>query len=166
MANVPLAVEVVTLTTAATTTEGPIIRRLPNGLPSLRRRRLYVHPRGVHNHGPPHHDTGWWGHGRVIVRHPAGSGPHDGTNTKASNLLLDLVSGDNVDKKIKNVGAGDGGGDIVLLEGAALVLLGVEPGPDGELEDEELARFGEEYGSLGGDHADVLVGLHDLLDAG
>ena len=36
----------------------------------------------------------------------------------------------------------------------------------GELEDEHLAGPGEHDGGLGGDHADVLVGLHDLLDAG
>jgi hypothetical protein len=36
----------------------------------------------------------------------------------------------------------------------------------GELEDEHLAGPGEHHGSLGGDHADVLVGFHDLLDAG
>lgn len=42
----------------------------------------------------------------------------------------------------------------------------MEPRTDGELEDEELACLGEEDGSLCGDHAHVLVGLHDLLDAG
>lgn len=42
----------------------------------------------------------------------------------------------------------------------------MEPGADGEFEDEELAGFGKEDRGLGGDHADILVGLHDLLDAG
>lgn len=35
----------------------------------------------------------------------------------------------------------------------------------GELEDEHLAGLGEEDGGLCGDHADVLVRFHDLLDA-
>lgn len=41
----------------------------------------------------------------------------------------------------------------------------MDPRSYGELEDEELAGLGEEDGRLGGDHADVLVGLHDLFYA-
>lgn len=40
----------------------------------------------------------------------------------------------------------------------------MKPGSDGELEDEELAGFGEEDRCFGGDHAHILVGFHDLLD--
>ena len=42
----------------------------------------------------------------------------------------------------------------------------MQPRPNRELEDEELAGLGEQDGRLGGDHAHVLVGFHDLLDAG
>lgn len=41
----------------------------------------------------------------------------------------------------------------------------MKPGSDCELEDEELAGFGEEDGCFGGDHTNVLVGFHDLFDA-
>lgn len=41
----------------------------------------------------------------------------------------------------------------------------MEPRADCELEDEELAGLGEENGGLGRYHADVLIRLHDLLDA-
>ena len=37
--------------------------------------------------------------------------------------------------------------------------------PNRQLEDEELAGLGEDDGGLGGDHPDVLVGLHDPLDS-
>jgi len=132
---------------------------LPDGLPGLGG-RLDINSGGGIDGGAANHHPGRLANGRVVVRHPTGRCPDE------RGVVLDLVAGDDVDEDVENVGASDGGGDVVLLEGAALVLVGVEPGADGELEDEELAGLGEEDGGLGGDHADVLVGLHDLLDAG
>jgi hypothetical protein len=60
----------------------------------------------------------------------------------------------------------DAGGDVRLLPRAALVLLCVHPATVGELEDEHLASACEDGGHLCGDHADILVSLHDFLDAG
>ena len=40
----------------------------------------------------------------------------------------------------------------------------MDPRPQRELQDEHLARLGEEHGRLRGDHPHVLVALHDLLD--
>ncbi|KAF7838837.1 hypothetical protein G2W53_007319 [Senna tora] len=156
----------IALPTAPAAAVGPIIPRcLPYRLPRLRR-RLDVHSGGIHSRPSNHHSTGRGGrlaHGRIVVRDATRGGPHHPTECS---LVLDLVSGHNIHQEIEYIGAGYGGGDVVLLERAPLVLLGVEPGSDGELEDEELAGLGEENGRLGGDHAHVLVGLHDLLDAG
>lgn len=44
-------------------------------------------------------------------------------------------------QEIKYVSAGDGGGNVVALQGAALVLLAVGPGPQGRLQNEHLARL-------------------------
>ncbi|KAK9113434.1 hypothetical protein Syun_020231 [Stephania yunnanensis] len=158
MTNIPLPVAAHRATATSTTTattEGALIG-LPDRLPRLRRRVHPVHPR-IHA-----------GHRRAAdgdTARPCGGGaPVIGQ--AQSGLVLDVVAGDDVDEEVEDVGAGDGGGDVVLLEGAALVLLGVEPGSDGEFEDEELACLGEEDGGFGGDHADVFIGFHDLLDAG
>ena len=50
---------------------------------------------------------------------------------------------------------------LLRTDGAALR----RDAPEGELEDEHLARLGEEHRSLGRDHTNVLVALHDALDA-
>jgi hypothetical protein len=116
-------------------------------------------------------------HRRIVVGHPGGWRPARGASPDdagpgrreaegAAGLLLGLLAGHDVDEEIEDVGARDGRGDVVALQGAALVLLGMEPGADSELEDEEFAGLGEQHGRLGGDHAHVLVGLHDLLDPG
>lgn len=41
----------------------------------------------------------------------------------------------------------------------------MDPGAHRKLGDEDIAALGEEDGRLGGDHLDVGIGLHDLLDA-
>ena len=100
------------------------------------------------------------GHG--VVRH---LGLVDGAGDGADVVLFGIVTRDDVDKEVKDVGFLNGGGDVASLQGASLSLLGLGPGAMRELEDEHLAGLCEEDGGLGGDHADVLVGLHDLLDA-
>lgn len=52
------------------------------------------------------------------------------------------------------------------MEGAALVLLCVDPGAHCEFCDKDIATFREEDWCFGGDHLHVWVGLHDFLDAG
>jgi hypothetical protein len=42
-----------------------------------------------------------------------------------------FLAGDNVDKEIKHIGLGKGGSDVGALEGAALVVLGVDPSAHG-----------------------------------
>jgi hypothetical protein len=106
----------------------------------------------------------------IVVRHGVG-GRHPCCRVRdpgpnGSLGALSLVPRHDVDEEIEDLGARDGGGDVGFLQRAALVLLGVRPAAVGELEDEHLAGAGEDDGRLGGDHADVLVGLHDLLDAG
>jgi len=109
----------------------------------------------------------------VVVAHGVGGGQAGGgvrdpgwSHGGGGVGFLGLVPRHDVDEEVEDLGARDGGGDVGLLQGAALVLLGVRPAAVGELEDEHLAGAGEDDGRLGGDHAHVLVGLHDLLDAG
>jgi hypothetical protein len=45
------------------------------------------------------------------------------------------------------------------------VLFYVRPAAVGELQDKHLAGAREDDGRLDSDHADVLVALHDFLDA-
>mmetsp|Transcript_1268 Transcript_1268/g.4573 ORF Transcript_1268/g.4573 Transcript_1268/m.4573 type:complete len:238 (-) Transcript_1268:7-720(-) len=76
-----------------------------------------------------------------------------------------LLLADGFDEEVKVLRVVDGRDDVLFLQRLALRLLREDPGPQRQLQDEELARFGEEDGRFGGDHADVLVGLHDPLDA-
>lgn len=53
----------------------------------------------------------------------------------------------------KTKGRTPGGRSRVLyLKRAPLVVLGVDPRPQGELCDEDLSRLGEQHRSLGADH--------------
>lgn len=72
---------------------------------------------------------------------------------------------DDIDQEVEHVRLAQSSSNIATLQSTALVLLGVNPGAHGELGDEGLAGFGEDYRRLGGDHLDFGVGLHDLLDA-
>ena len=76
-----------------------------------------------------------------------------------------LLTRDDVDEEIKHVRLGQRGSDVGPLKGASFVLLSVDPSTHGELGDEDVAAFGEEYGRLRRNHLDLWVGLHDLLDA-
>lgn len=76
-----------------------------------------------------------------------------------------VLAGDDVNEEIEHVGFGQGGGDVAALQGAALVVFGVDPGAHGEFCDEDVATFGEEDGRFGRDHLDFRVGFHDFLNA-
>lgn len=60
-----------------------------------------------------------------------------------------FLAGNDIDEEVKHVGLGKGGGNIGALEGAALVLLSMNPGTHGELSDEDVAALGEENGGFG-----------------
>lgn len=81
-------------------------------------------------------------------------------------MIRRFFSGNDVDEEVEHIGFCKGGGDVGALEGAALVLLGVDPGAHGKLCDEDVAALGEQDGRFGADHFDVWIGFHDLLDAG
>ena len=57
---------------------------------------------------------------------------------------FDVVPGHDVDEKVKLVVLGDGHGDVVPLQSSPLVILGVDPGPHGQLVDEHLASLTQE----------------------
>jgi hypothetical protein len=80
--------------------------------------------------------------------------------------VLSLVPWHDVDEEIEYLSARDGTGDVRFMQRAALALLGVCPAVAGDLEDEHLTGVREDDGRLSGDHVDVLIGLHDLLDVG
>ena len=50
--------------------------------------------------------------------------------------FLDLFLGNEVHEEVEDVGVGDAVADVVALESASPVLLGVLPGPVGQLDDE------------------------------
>lgn len=77
-----------------------------------------------------------------------------------------FLSRNNIDQEIKHVTLCKGSGDITSLQSPSLIVLCVDPCTHGQLCDEDIASFGEENRSLGGDHFDFGVGLHNLLDAG
>jgi hypothetical protein len=54
-----------------------------------------------------------------------------------------LFAWHDVDKEVEHVTLGERGGDVGPLEGAAFVLLGVDPGAHGQLRDEDIATLGE-----------------------
>ena len=74
-----------------------------------------------------------------------------------------LFPRNNVDEKVKHVGFGQGRGNVGPLECAALVLLGMDPGPHRQLGDEDVASLGKQYRRFGRDHLDLWIGLHDLF---
>mmetsp|Transcript_48 Transcript_48/g.79 ORF Transcript_48/g.79 Transcript_48/m.79 type:complete len:222 (-) Transcript_48:26-691(-) len=110
----------------------------------------WLHLRVVHGYAIPHVGIG--------LGHRCW-GSHD-------TLLLQIVVRNNIHQKVKNVRFRDGGRNIVTLQGSPLVLLGMAPGPQRQLQNKHLARLGEHHGRLRSNHANLLVGLHDLLDAG
>ena len=60
-----------------------------------------------------------------------------------------VLAGHDVDEEVEHVGLGEGGGDVGALQGAALVVFGVDPGAHGEFGDEDVAALGEEDGRFG-----------------
>ena len=60
-----------------------------------------------------------------------------------------VLAGHDVDEEVEHVGLGEGGGDVGALQGAALVVFGVDPRAHGEFGDEDVAALGEEDGRFG-----------------
>jgi len=77
-----------------------------------------------------------------------------------------IFAGDNIDEEVEHVRFGEGGSYVRALEGASFVVFCVNPGAHCEFCDEDIAAFGEKNGGFGGDHLNLGVSLHDLLDSG
>jgi len=73
--------------------------------------------------------------------------------------------GDDVNQKVEHIGLCESGCDVGTLKSTALVLLGVNPCPHGQLCDEDVATLCEQDWGLGRYHLDLWIGLHDFLDA-
>lgn len=74
-----------------------------------------------------------------------------------------LLARHNVNQEVEHVGLGQCICDVGALQRAPLVFLGVYPGAHRQLRDEHVASLCEEDGSLGRNHFDFRVRLHNLL---
>mmetsp|Transcript_73428 Transcript_73428/g.177638 ORF Transcript_73428/g.177638 Transcript_73428/m.177638 type:complete len:307 (-) Transcript_73428:42-962(-) len=135
----------------------PLVRIAPHPARPLRpgrhppRRRLHVIHPGVIRHG----------------RDPAAALADARAALRPLNvhpLLLEIITRHDVHEEIENIRLRDRRRDVVPLQRPPFVLLAVDPRPQRELEDEHLARLGEQHGRLRRDHPNVLVALHDLLN--
>jgi hypothetical protein len=88
-----------------------------------------------------------------------------GVLATAALVGMGLLARDNVNEEVKHVRLGQRRRNVGPLEGATLVLFGVDPGAHGELCDEDVAALREQDGRLRRDHLDLGVCLHHLLDA-
>lgn len=79
-------------------------------------------------------------------------------------VCCSFFSRDNVDEEIKHVGFSKCRGNVGPLQGAALVLLCMDPCAHSEFRNEDVTALGEKNRCFGGNHLDFWVGLHDLLD--
>lgn len=70
----------------------------------------------------------------------------------------------NVDQKVEHVRFAQCARNVRSLKGTTLVLFSMYPCAHSELRNEYVAAFREENGRFGGDHLDLWVGFHDLLD--
>ena len=98
--------------------------------------------------------------GSLLLLLAGGGGPF-----RAGATAGGVLAGHDVDEEVEHVGLGEGGGDVGALQGAALVVFGVDPGAHGEFGDEDVAALGEEDGRFGRDHLYFRVGFHDFFDA-
>jgi hypothetical protein len=76
-----------------------------------------------------------------------------------------LLARNNVNEEVEHVRLGQRRRNVGPLQGTALVLFGVDPGTHSELCDEDVAALCKQDGRLSGDHLDLGVRLHHLLDA-
>lgn len=101
------------------------------------------------------------GHGIVLHLSGINGAALDGADV----ILLGVVARDYIDQKVEDICLLNGSRNIGSLQSSALGLLGLCPCAVSELQNEHLTGFGEKDGSLGGDHANILITFHDLLDA-
>lgn len=75
-----------------------------------------------------------------------------------------LFTRDNIDQKVEHVRLGKGRRNVRTLQSAALVVLSMDPRAHGQFGDEDVAALGEQNRCLRGDHLDLRVRFHHLLD--
>lgn len=76
-----------------------------------------------------------------------------------------LVARHNVDQKVEQIRPTNGTGNIGPLDRPALVLFRNQERAARQIGDKDLARPGKEDRRLGGNHLDLVVRLHHLLDS-
>lgn len=74
-----------------------------------------------------------------------------------------LLPWDDIDEEVKHVALRQCRCNVGALQGAAFILLRMNPGAHSKLSDKYVAAFRKEYGCFGGNHFDFGVGLHDFL---
>ena len=85
-------------------------------------------------------------------------------DTLVHNFLHHGKSLDDIDEEVKNIRFLNCLSNIFLLKGSSLVQLRIVPTAYTQIQNKKLARLGKENWSLGRDHADIFVRLHNTLD--
>jgi hypothetical protein len=92
--------------------------------------------------------------------------PARSVRSLGSSMAPRVFSRHDINEKVEHVALCERCGNVTTLQGAALVVFGMNPGTHGQFGDEDVAAFGEEDWGFGGDHLDFGVGFHHFLDAG
>ena len=82
------------------------------------------------------------------------------TSWKTNHFLLN-----DIHQKIENIRPLDCFLNILLLQRPALMMLRKGPASQCQFQNEQFARLGKQYWRFGRNHAHVLVGFHNALDA-
>lgn len=101
--------------------------------------------------------------GHSIILHLSGV---DGTTLYGTNIiLLGIIARNDIDQKVKDVSLLNSSRNIGSLQRSSFSLFGLSPRAMRKLQDEHFTSLGEKHRSLCGNHANILVAFHNLLDA-
>lgn len=76
-------------------------------------------------------------------RRPATTGAAAGAGAASLGVACRFFTRDDIGEEVEYLGFGAGRGDVRTLEGAALVLLGMDPGANRQVGDEDITTLGD-----------------------